>query len=323
MYDELAGRGLAAHARSQTVMVVRTIEHVGTEEQKREHISAMVRGELLIALGYSEADSGSDVAAAKTAAVRDGDEWVINGQKMFTSTAQVCSHVFLLTRTNPDAPKHRGLTMFLVPTSSPGFELQPIHTLGGQRTNTTFYTDVRVPDRARIGAVDDGWGVMRVALVHERGGSGGSAPGHALSHELAAWARAARRPDGTAVLDDPLTAERVGRMAVDEEVAAVLGQLVRWRAQQGALPQVEGAMRKVFATEALQRHCSDALDVLGAAGVLAPDADGAPAGGRFEEAFRAAVVETIYGGSSEIMREIIAERHLGLPRNRPSGGGGR
>jgi alkylation response protein AidB-like acyl-CoA dehydrogenase len=318
VYEELTRRGLAAHGRAQTFMVIRTIQHVGTEAQKREYVSAALRGELLIALGYSEADSGSDVAAAKTAAVRDGDEWVINGQKMFTSTAQVCSHVFLLTRTNPDVPKHKGLTMFLVPTDSPGYEIQPIYTLGSQRTNTTFYTDVRVPDSARIGEVDEGWSVMSVALVHERGGSSGSSLERTLSRDLASWARDARRPDGTAVLDDPLTAERIGRMAVDEEVARVLGLRVGWRAQKGQLPQVEGAMRKVFATEALQRHCSDALDILGVEGVLAPGAADAPGGGQFEAEFRAAVVETIYGGSSEIMREIIAERHLGLPRNRPS-----
>jgi alkylation response protein AidB-like acyl-CoA dehydrogenase len=316
VYEECARRGLAAHGRASTFMILRTVEQVATEEQKRAYISAALRGELMFALGYSEPDSGSDVAAATTAAVRDGDEWIINGQKMFTSTAQVCTHVFLLTRTNPEVPKHQGLTMFLVPTDSAGYEIQPIHTLGGQRTNATFYSDVRVPDSARIGGVDEGWSVMKVALVHERGGATGSPLGQTLSRELAAWARSARRPDGTIVLDEPSTAERIGRMAVDEEVTRVLGARVSWRARQGGLPQVEGAMRKVFSTEAIQRHYSDALDILGAEGVLAPGAEGAPCGGRFEAEFRAAVVETIYGGSSEIMREIVAERHLGLPRNR-------
>jgi 3-oxocholest-4-en-26-oyl-CoA dehydrogenase alpha subunit len=318
VYQELSYRGLEAHGRASTMMIIRTIQHVAGEDQKREYLSGALRGEMMMALGYSEPDSGSDVAAATTSAVRDGDEWVINGQKMFTSTAQVCSHVFLLTRTNPDVPKHKGLTMFVVPTDSPGYEIQPIHTLGGQRTNATFYTNVRVPDSARIGGVDAGWSVMNVALTFERGGATGSALEHTLSRDLAAWARDARRPDGTAVLDDPLTAERIGRMAVDEEVTRVLGLRVLARAQKNELPQVEGAMRKVFATEALQRHYSDTLDILGADGVLSRGAPDAPGGGRFEAEFRAAVVETIYGGSSEIMREIVAERHLGLPRNRPS-----
>nr|WP_248296498.1 acyl-CoA dehydrogenase family protein [Streptomyces sp. S1D4-11] len=272
VFDELGRMGLASDGWSTTSMVLRTIEHVGTEDQKREYIPAALRGERLIALGYSEPDSGSDVAAAKTTAVRDGDEWVINGQKMFTSTAQLCSHVFVLARTDPDVPKHKGLSMFLVPTDSAGYDIQPIHTLGGQRTNATFYAGVRVPDSARLGGVDGGWGVMHVALVHERSASSPGSDGGSLVEDLAAWARTARRPDGTTVLDDPLAAERIGRMAVDEEVTRLLALRNRWRAQSGDLPGVEGSMWKLFATEAAQRHSSDILDILGAEGVLAPEA---------------------------------------------------
>jgi 3-oxocholest-4-en-26-oyl-CoA dehydrogenase alpha subunit len=298
-------------------MVARTVQHVATPEQKREYLPAVLRGEIVIALGYSEPDTGSDVASAKTTAVRDGRDWVINGQKMFTSTAQVASHVFVLARTNPDVPKHKGLTLFLVPTSGGGYEIQPIRTLGGQVTNATFYAGVRVPDSARIGGVDEGWSVMKVALVYERGFGSAASMEVTLARDLAAWARSARRPGGTAALDDPLTAERIGRIAVDEEVIRVFGHQLDWLARKGALPQVEGSMRKLFWAESAQRHYSDALDILGAEGVLAPDAARAPAGGMFEHDFRAAVVTTVYGGASEILREIIAERRLGLPRNRP------
>ncbi len=318
VYDECARRGLLLDGWVTTAMVLHTIGHVGTEDQKRHYLPAGLRGELLVALGYSEPDSGSDVAAAKTAAVRDGAEWVVSGQKMFTSTAQVCSHVFVLARTNPDAPKHKGLSLFLVPTDSPGYEIQPIHTLGGQVTNATFYADVRVPDSARIGGVDEGWSVMNVALVYERGVASPASIEETLAPELAAWAREARRADGSLALDDPLVAERIGRIAVDEEVSRVFGQLVNWRAARGGLPGVEGSMRKLFFTEAHQRNYGHALDLLGADGVLAPDAPDAPAGGRFEQRFRIAVVETVYGGVSEILRDIIAERHLGLPRSRPA-----
>jgi alkylation response protein AidB-like acyl-CoA dehydrogenase len=210
------------------------------------------------------------VAAAKTTAVRDGAEWIINGQKMFTSTAQVCSHVFVLARTNPDAPKHKGLSLFLVPTDARGYEIQPIHTLGGQVTNATFYTDVRVPDAARIGGIDEGWNVMKVALVYERGVAGPTSLDKTVSQDLASWARQTHRTDGTAVLDDPLAAERIGRIAVDEEVSRLLGHWVNWQVAKGGLPGVEGSMRKLFLTEALQRHYSDALDILGAEGLLAP-----------------------------------------------------
>ena len=317
VFEELARRGLHSDGWATTVMVARTIQHVSTEGQKREYIPAALRGELLIALGYSESDSGSDVAAAKTTAVRDGGDWVINGQKMFTSTAQLSSHVFVLARTNPDVPKHKGLTLFLVPTTSTGYEIQPIHTLGGQVTNATFYTDVRVPDSARIGGIEAGWDVMKVALVYERGVGGTASMELTLSRDLAAWAREAKRPDGSAVFDDPLTAERIGRIAVDEAVLAALDLQMRWQAAKGELPQVEGAMRKLFWSESAQRHYSDTLDILGAEGVLSPGAADTPFGGKFEHDFRAAVVTTVYGGASEILREIIAERRLGLPRNRP------
>ena len=319
VFDELTPRGLLSDGWATTLMVARTIEHVGTEEQKRAYLPAALCGELVIALGYSEPDSGSDVASAKTAAVRSGASagWVINEQKMFTSTAQVASHVFVLARTNTDAPKHKGLTLFLVPTDSRGFELRPIHTLGGQVTNATFYSDVQVPDSARIGGVDAGWSVMKVALVYERGVGGAASLEQTVSRDLAAWARGSRRPDGSEVFDDPLVLERIGRIAVDEAVLEVLDAQMRWLAGKRQLPQVEGSMRKLFWSESAQRHYSDALDILGAEGVLAADASGAPVAGKLEQGFRAAVVTTVYGGASEILREIIAERRLGLPRNRP------
>ena len=317
VFDELTRRGLLSDGWATTIMVTHTIAHIAAEEQKRACIPAALRGEMLIALGYSEPDSGSDVAAAKTTAVRDGQEWVINGQKMFTSTAQLATHVFVLARTNPEAPKHKGLTLFLVPTSSTGYEIRPIRTLGGQVTNATFYADVRVPDAARIGGVDAGWSVMKVALVYERGVGSTASMEQTLARDLAAWTRQARRPDGTTAFDDPLTAERIGRIAVDEAVFRALDLQMRWQAAKGELPQVEGSMRKLFWAESAQRHYSDTLDILGPEGVLAPGATGAPAGGTFEQDFRAAVVTTVYGGASEILREIIAERRLGLPRNRP------
>jgi alkylation response protein AidB-like acyl-CoA dehydrogenase len=309
VFDECARRGLRCDGWASTAMVAHTIEHVGTEEQKQRYIGAALRGEMLIALGYSEPDCGSDAAAAKTTAVRDdGSGWVINGQKMFTSSAQVCSHVFVLTRTNPDVPKHQGLTLFLVATGSPGYDLQPIHTLGGQVTNATWYTDVRVDDLARIGGVDEGWSVMNVALVYERGVAGLTSLEQTLARDLAA----------VVDLHDPLVAERIGRMAIEEEVTKLLGQWVQWRVDTGHLPGVEGSMRKLFSTEADQRRYSDALDILGAEGVLAPGAAGAPGGGMFERDFRNAVVTTIYGGTSEVLRDIVAQRGLGLPRTRRS-----
>jgi hypothetical protein len=312
--DELILAGAPRDGLANTMIVANTIRHVGTEEQKRTFLPPILAGEVIFALGYSEPDSGSDVAAAKTRAVRDGDEWVINGQKMFTTLAHEAKYVFLLTRTNPDVPKHKGLTIFIVPLDSPGVEIQPVHTLGGERTNITFYTDVRVPDSMRVGEIDGGWGVMTVALTFERGGLGLSET-HALWNHVVAWAKSTIR-DGRPVIEDPLVRERLAAMAIDNEVAKLLGYRVSWVAATGGLPGVEGSMHKLWYAERLNAATSDLLDMLAEEGVLAAGDAEAPVGGLVERTYRHAPVTAIYGGSSEIQRSIIAERGLGLPRSR-------
>jgi alkylation response protein AidB-like acyl-CoA dehydrogenase len=315
IFEEIGAAGLHMDGWSTTSMICNTILHTATEEQKRAIVGGALRGEILIVLGYTEPDSGSDVAAAKTRAERDGDEWVINGQKMFTSTAHLATHVFMLTRSNPDVPKHKGLTTFLLPLDSPGVEIRAVHTLGGQRTNATFYADVRVPDSARIGPVDGGWGVMHVALAFERsGGRGRSGP--TLAQRVAHWAQTTTRPDGGLVYDDPSVRERLARIAINEEVSRLLGARTAWIAATGGLPGTEGSAAKLFSTEHAQQQHWDLLDILGAEAVLHRESGDAPLSAAVEEAFRGAVVSTIYGGSSEIMREIVAERVLGLPRAR-------
>jgi alkylation response protein AidB-like acyl-CoA dehydrogenase len=319
--QEISRAGVHQDGWGSTHMIIRTIRDVGTEEQKREIISGALRGEIVLVLGYSEPDAGSDVAAAKTRAVRDGDDWIVNGQKMFTSTSNLATHVFLLTRTNPDVPKHKGLTMFVVSLSDPGVEIHPIRTLGGQRTNATYYSDVRVPDGWRIGDVDGGWGVMHVALVHERGGggSGGGMPGTtspALTSAVARWTQSTLRDDGIRVWDDPSVRERLARVAVENEVGRMLSMRAGWLGQQGDMSGVGGAAAKLFNTERSQRHLWDMLDILGEEAVLQREAGDAPLDAVIEETFRYGVVTTIYAGASEIMREIIAERQLGLPRSR-------
>ena len=316
LFEEIDAAGLHMDGWITTTMICRTILHTGTEEQKRTIVGGALAGEVIIVLGYTEPDSGSDVAAAKTRAERDGDEWVINGQKMFTSTAHMASHVFMLTRSNTEVAKHKGLTTFLVPLDGPGVEIRAIHTLGGQRTNATFYSDVRVPDSARIGPDDGGWGVMHVALVFERSGGSGRRSGPTLAERVAQWARQARRDDGTRVYDDATVKERLARIAIEAEVSRLLGMRTAWVAASGALPGTEGSAAKLFSSESAQRQHWDLLDILGAEAVLRREAGDAPLGAAVDEAFRRGVVGTIYGGSTEIMREIVAERVLGLPRVR-------
>ena len=198
--------------------------------------------------------------------------------------------------------------MFLVPMDSPGIEITPVHTLGGERTNITFYTDVRVPDSCRVGDVDDGWSVMYAALVYERNGTNWGEPDR-LVREVAAWAAA------TGALEDPLVAERLAVHATAMEVGRLLVYRAATRAASGAMTHVEGSMAQLFLPEAFTRAATDLLDVFGAQGVLSA-ADEAPLHGLVEHAYRHSTVTTIYGGTSEVQRGIIAERGLGLPRTR-------
>ena len=308
LWDELERVGAPTDGWGTSDLVARTLALVGRDDQRDEVVPRVLAGEILICLGYSEPDSGSDVAAATTRAERDGDDWVINGQKMFTTLAHEAAYVFLLTRTNPDVPKHRGLTMFLVPMDTPGIEITPVWTLSRERTNITYYSDVRVSDAARVGEIDRGWDVMRVALTFERNPTMIAELDRVL-RRFVDWATT--QP---AVLDRPSVRARLADVSVDLEAGRALGAEMAARSARGELPVVEGSMAKLFSSEALVRSCAALLDVLGADGLLARGAPDAPAHGELEAMYRHAQVTTIRAGTSEIQRGIIAERGLGLPR---------
>ncbi|MDQ2649941.1 MAG: acyl-CoA dehydrogenase family protein, partial [Actinomycetota bacterium] len=312
--QELYGAGAPIDGLNIASMVGATLLLVGTDEQRREILPRILSGEVMTCLGYSEPDAGSDVASVATRAVRDGDHWVIDGQKMFTTMAHEAQYVFLLCRSNLDAPKHKGLTMFLVPMDTPGIEITAVDTMGGERTNITFYTDVRVPDSCRVGEVDAGWSTMHAALVYERNGANWGEPHH-LVESVATWARTAQ-PDGSRPFDDPTVQETLARWSTELEAGRLLLFRSAWLASQGAMPQVEGSMSKLHITESFVRASSELVELLGPAGLVPLGEDGAVLRGLVEHAFRHAVVTTIYGGSSEVQREIIAGRGLGLPRSR-------
>jgi alkylation response protein AidB-like acyl-CoA dehydrogenase len=316
IYQEMARRGFHLDGWGSTRLVCQTLLRVGTEDQKQRYVRGMIDGAVLIALGYTEPDSGSDAAAAKCRSVRDGEEWVIDGQKMFTSTAQLSTHVFMLTRSDFDVPKHEGLTMFMVGLDAPGVEIQPMYTVGGQRTNATFYSDVRVPDADRVGDVGEGWSVMKVALGFEHGARR-PPTSPTLLEGVASWARETTRPDGSRVFDDQSVQERLARIAIDEEIAKLLSLRVAWIVEHAGMPGAEGSMAKLFGAEARQRQHATLQEIVGPEAVLQHFSGDAPLDGAVDSAFRYGIVDTIYGGSSEIMREIVAQRHLGLPRNRP------
>jgi alkylation response protein AidB-like acyl-CoA dehydrogenase len=309
LYEELAAAGAPTDGFSISMVVAETIRRVGTEEQRERVLGPIQRGEVLASLGYSEPDVGSDLAAVKTKAVREGDGWRIEGQKAFTTMAHEADYVFLLARTDPEAPPHRGLTLFLVPTDAEGFSLDAVHTLGGERTNMTYFNGVLVGDENRVGGVDEGWKVIMLALAFERGGEF-AAQLRRLTEAAAHYARE------SGLGEDPTMLERVGRLRADTEVARLLGSRATWLRASERAGDIEGTMAKLYATEALIRNSRQVLDAAGAAGLRARDAS-SWAVAHLEHTYMHSHVTTIYGGTSEILRGVIAERRLGMPRNRP------
>jgi alkylation response protein AidB-like acyl-CoA dehydrogenase len=316
LFREFEIAGAPYDGTSLSMLVAAILSETGSEFHKQEVVPRLLSGEGVPCLGYSEPESGSDVAAARTRATRSGEGWQIDGQKMWTSLAEVSTWVLLLTRTNPDAAKHRGLTFFFVPLDTPGIEIQEVRTLSGKRTNATYYDGVQIEDRWRVGEVDGAWDVMRVALSFERGVMGGLSDGVRLLAAAEQAAHTTRRPDGRRLIDDPSVRERLVRTAIDNEVIELLGARAAWVAGSGQLPGLEGSEAKLFATEALNRAADELLDSLGPAGLLQQDEPRAPVAGFVEHCWRWAPVTTIAGGTSEIQRNHIAERMLGLPRAR-------
>jgi alkylation response protein AidB-like acyl-CoA dehydrogenase len=315
LHEELRLVDAPTYGIGTTMMVAAVIREVGTDAQKAAIIPRALAGDIVMVLGFTEPEAGSDVAAAATKAVRDGDDWIINGQKMFTTNAQVGDYVFLLARTNPDVPKHRGLTMFLVPLDQAGVEVQPVITMSGERTNITFYNDVRVSDEWRIGDVDGGWATLGVALALEHGSGFGSAIERLLVG-AEAWAGEATDDEGRARIDDVDVREELARTATAKEVARLLQRRSAWMAHEGLSMTVEGPMSKLFSSEALEDRAEAVLAVMGSDGLRSYFDPTAPVNGVVEHMRRFSLGTTIYAGTSEVHRNMIAQRGLGLPRPR-------
>lgn len=295
-----------------THMVGKIMMHFATPEVQREILPRFASGRSFAALGYSEPSCGSDIFAATTRAVRDGDDWVIDGQKMFTSQGHLADYVLLIARTDPDLPKHAGLTLFLVPTDTPGYEVHEVKTLGAERTNITYYSNVRVPDRYRIGEVNGGTKVLATALKLEQ--SGGeffvSALRITLKHAIA-WARTPG-PDGRLPLDSPRVRACIAAAHVHILVGDVLDKRCQWAFVTGTPGKHFGPMAKLFTSESLVSCITDLVDLAAPWSLLQDHGDL----GVVELESRKAIQATIYGGTSEVQRSIIAESALRLPRTR-------
>ncbi len=310
--DELTKVDAPVYLVSTSMMVARVIKAVGNEELQSDVLPRVLRGEATIALGMSEPEAGSDVAAVTTRARPAEGGWMIDGQKMFTTNGHIADYVFLLARTDPESQRHHGLTTFLVPLDTEGFEAQGVFTVSGERTNITFYNDVFLEDRWRISEVGAGWSSLMLALQDEH-----SAPFSShldrLVERAEAWASEPGHDD-TAPIDREEVRRQLIRAVVDLEVSQLLEVRSTWMESIGEVPVAEGPMSKLYSTESVVRHAESLTALVGPDALRSRLDPTALEGGLIEHALRYSLGMTIYGGTSEIQRNIIAQRRCGLPR---------
>jgi alkylation response protein AidB-like acyl-CoA dehydrogenase len=291
-----------------TAMVARSVAKFGSPELNDEVMPGVFSGHIRLCLGYTEPEGGSDVATCKTRAVRDGDGWIVNGSKMFTTGAHNCQYVFLITNTDLDAPKHKSLTMFLVPLDSPGIEIQKVRTVDGDRTNIVYYSEVRVEDRYRLGEVNGGWSVVREPLDAEHGSVAAADDGLAdvaiMMHQAGFMCEAADNvaalvaradPNGRRAIDDRSVAYRLGRSVARMEVALSTSSI----------------FGRVAIAQTMRDIAPELMDLAGPVAALPVGADGG-ADDRSEYVYRFAPLVGIYGGTLEVFRNMIAQHVLGL-----------
>jgi 3-oxocholest-4-en-26-oyl-CoA dehydrogenase alpha subunit len=317
--DQLIFMDEAAHARVPvpflTINTVGpTIMRYGTAEQKAFFLPRIAGGETHFSIGYSEPEAGTDLAALRTAAVRDGDDYVINGQKMWTSLIQYADYVWLACRTSGDAQRHRGLSILIVPTSAEGFSWTPVRTVAGVVTSATYFSDVRVPVSALVGEENGGWPLITNQLNQERVALTSAAPVQSALAEVRDWAATVKLPNGRRLLDEEWVRLNLARVHAKAEFL----KLLNWKvaAGGGAAGAVDASASKVFGTEFAIEAYRLLMEVLGAAAIVREGSAGAVLAGRIERMHRAALILTFGGGANEVQRDIIAAKALGLPVTR-------
>ncbi|MGV0746989.1 acyl-CoA dehydrogenase [Mycolicibacter heraklionensis] len=295
--------------------VAPTIMAFGTEEQKKFFLPKIAAGELHFAIGYSEPGAGTDLASLRTTAVRDGDDYVINGQKMWTSLIAYADYVWLAARTNPEAKKHRGISMLIVPTTAEGFSWTPVHTMAGPDTSATYYQDVRVPVTNLVGEEHAGWKLVTNQLNHERVALVSAQPIFLALEEVREWAQNTKDAHGNRIIDSQWVQLNLARVLAKAEVL----KLINWElasADKAAPSPADASAAKVFGTELATEAYRLLMEVLGTAATVRQDSPGALLRGRVERMHRACLILTFGGGTNEVQRDIIGMVALGLPRNR-------
>jgi alkylation response protein AidB-like acyl-CoA dehydrogenase len=289
------------------------LEH-GNDEQKKRFVPAIVRGEVHFAVGYTEPGAGTDLAALRTRALREGDSYIINGHKVFTTGGHDADFIWLAARTDPDAPKHRGISIFIVDASLPGFSWTPIDTFDDGRTNATFFEDVRVPVSALVGRENEGWRLMTTQLNHERVALACSGRLDGLLEDVRSWACATRTSDGIRVIDRPWVRLTLARVRARAEALKLLNWKMAWGLTRGTLNPADASAAKVYGSELFIESYKHLMEVVGEAGTIRQESPAAFIEGRLEHTWRWATVLTFGGGVNEVQREIIATAGLGMPR---------
>lgn len=293
-----------------------TIMRFGTPEQKAFYLPRIASGQLHFAIGYSEPEAGTDLAALRTRAVREGDDYVINGQKMWTSLIEYADYVWLAARTDPDARKHKGLSILIVPTSAPGFSWTKVHTVAGSGTSVTYYSDVRVPVSARVAEENGGWPLITNQLNHERVALTSAAPLRSALDEVRQWARETKAADGRRLVDHEWVQLHLARVHTHVEYLKLRNWKVAWAAAEHDLAPADASATKVFGTEFATEAYRLLMEVLGSAAVVRDGSPGALLRGRIERMHRSALILTFGGGTNEMQRDMIAATALGLPATR-------
>ncbi|MFE5476613.1 acyl-CoA dehydrogenase family protein [Nocardia sp. NPDC055165] len=296
--------------------VAPTIMQYGTEEQKKFFLPKIASGELHFAIGYSEPGAGTDLASLRTTAVRDGDDFVINGQKMWTSLIAYADYIWLAVRTDPAAKKHKGITMLIVPTDVDGFSWTPVHTMAGPDTSATYYQDVRVPASSVVGPENGGWSLITNQLNHERVALTSAGPLSLAVAQTVEWARETTLPNGKRVIDQEWARLNLARVHAKVEYLKLLNWEIASRADQGgeAAPKPwDASACKVYGTELSTEAYRLLMEVVGPHAYLRQDSPGAALLGRLERMHRAALILTFGGGTNEVQRDIIAMTALRQP----------
>ncbi|HXQ75438.1 MAG TPA: acyl-CoA dehydrogenase family protein [Acidimicrobiales bacterium] len=319
VYEHLLNEALARRGGPQigkgVGIVGKTIIRHGSEKLKQEFLPKILRNEVEFAVGYSEPNAGSDAASMQLKATRDGDGWRLNGQKTWTTSAHFAEWYWVGARTDPEVPKHAGITLFLVPLDHPGITVKAIWTMGDERTNEVYLDDVWVSDDYVVGELHHGFQYISEALDLERFTMFTFSPIAQRLDVLCDYVAHAGR-DGSPLRDDPVVRQRIAQLATQAEVARVLGlSFVHKSSKGGAAPTAEASAYKLYATELSKRLANAAMDIGGPGAQLRVKTADAPMEGRSESTYRYTVIDTIGGGASEIQKNIIARRKLGLPKN--------